>query len=503
MPSTPAAGASSRPSLYHQMSKSMVDITSPKNEVTPDLIAKKSLKKGKMPAQTGGADINVPTPAYTPHETASGLRRQRSMPIFKDNSDPPPYPAFAMASRPREAGPNIQPRDDEGKETLPCYSNAIHLVAIMPRKMEFTAPGVQAKDRKWRRALCELQGTAFRVYKCPPGLAGGGVIGEWWEKKVGVGDATTSNAPAAGPSIKFDNRGVVVEGGSGTTMETPKKLTEDARSNSNSSVSSDPERRTTTTQGGLLAPPPPPQQQQPQNESTTTVHLSKPSKPMRLASNLLHPITRGGSSPATMRSHSRSRSDVLVAENEPVPRSSLNISRGVTRSSSNLNSSFVSSSGSGSVSPNLPSSSTSPPTSASRSSFSLPRPSNRNTRHSSRSSPRAEGLIVPDRADLVKAYSLQGAESGLGNDYVKRKNVIRVRLEGEQFLLQAQDVMDVVEWIEVSCYSFMRIMKMLILYDRDSTRPLILRWTWMSESCLKALCSRGMFSNLKSSLMRD
>ncbi|KZP23030.1 hypothetical protein FIBSPDRAFT_706935, partial [Athelia psychrophila] len=54
----------------------------------------------------------------------------------------------------------------------------------------------------------------------------------------------------------------------------------------------------------------------------------------------------------------------------------------------------------------------------------------------------------PDPADLIRAYSVQNAESGLGNDYVKRKNVIRVRMEGEQFLLQAQDVADVVEWIE-------------------------------------------------------
>jgi hypothetical protein len=45
-------------------------------------------------------------------------------------------------------------------------------------------------------------------------------------------------------------------------------------------------------------------------------------------------------------------------------------------------------------------------------------------------------------------YSLQHAESGLGNDYLKRKNVIRVRMEGEQFLLQAQDVAGVVQWIE-------------------------------------------------------
>lgn len=37
---------------------------------------------------------------------------------------------------------------------------------------------------------------------------------------------------------------------------------------------------------------------------------------------------------------------------------------------------------------------------------------------------------------LLRAYTLQHAESGLGNDYAKRKNVIRIRAEGEQFLLQ-------------------------------------------------------------------
>ncbi|KAJ3525191.1 hypothetical protein NM688_g8441 [Phlebia brevispora] len=54
----------------------------------------------------------------------------------------------------------------------------------------------------------------------------------------------------------------------------------------------------------------------------------------------------------------------------------------------------------------------------------------------------------PDQKDLVRAYTLQHAESGLASDYTKRKNVIRVRMEGEQFLLQAKDVPAVIEWIE-------------------------------------------------------
>lgn len=50
---------------------------------------------------------------------------------------------------------------------------------------------------------------------------------------------------------------------------------------------------------------------------------------------------------------------------------------------------------------------------------------------------------------LLKVYTLQNAESGLAADYVKRKNVVRVRSEGEQFLLQTDSARDVVDWIEV------------------------------------------------------
>jgi len=56
--------------------------------------------------------------------------------------------------------------------------------------------------------------------------------------------------------------------------------------------------------------------------------------------------------------------------------------------------------------------------------------------------------LEPNPKDLIRVYTLQRAESGLANDYTKRRNVIRVRMEGEQFLLQAPDVSTVVEWVE-------------------------------------------------------
>ncbi|KAJ7778228.1 hypothetical protein B0H16DRAFT_1219919, partial [Mycena metata] len=126
----------------------------------------------------------------------STLKRRRSMPEIM--AAPPPYtlPPVGSPFLPVNAHPlaqaRIVPRDDEGRETLPGYSNAILLRGVMPRKMEFTAPGVQAKDRKWRRVVCELEGTAFRVYRC----AGEG----WWERAVGAGDGAVFSAVPAKPA---------------------------------------------------------------------------------------------------------------------------------------------------------------------------------------------------------------------------------------------------------------------------------------------------------------
>ncbi|KAH8923101.1 hypothetical protein BT69DRAFT_184600 [Atractiella rhizophila] len=49
---------------------------------------------------------------------------------------------------------------------------------------------------------------------------------------------------------------------------------------------------------------------------------------------------------------------------------------------------------------------------------------------------------------LIRHYSLQNAESGLAADYLKRKHVVRIRAEGEQFLVQAKDDAAVIHLIE-------------------------------------------------------
>jgi PH domain len=52
-------------------------------------------------------------------------------------------------------------------------------------------------------------------------------------------------------------------------------------------------------------------------------------------------------------------------------------------------------------------------------------------------------LRSPDRE-----YTLQYAEAGIASDYLKRKFVIRVRLEGEQFLMQCQSEEERDGWVE-------------------------------------------------------
>ena len=96
------------------------------------------------------------------YDTIIPLRKRLSMPTFNSTSTgPPPYPDSFPG--PGVKFTQVQPREDEGRERLPLYSNVIYLKAVMPRKLEFTGPGIQAKDRKWKRVPCVLEGTSFKV----------------------------------------------------------------------------------------------------------------------------------------------------------------------------------------------------------------------------------------------------------------------------------------------------------------------------------------------------
>lgn len=375
-------------------------------------------------------------PPYDP--SSHSLRKRRSMPTFSEATEPPPYPDFA----PRGQGLpefKIQPREDEGKEKLPVYSNDVYLKAIMPRKVEFTIPGVQAKDRKWRRVLCVLEGTALKVYKCPAGTAGVSAIGGWWESKVGVGDVTVDDDYGATANVGLAGRSTV------------------AVNNVAVQSKAEVERRP----GGIgqteLQIPSPRESQQGREAGHGTLPATRSA--LSLAVGLLKPSR-----------HGRSSSEVPPGPTKPKsPRPSLNIPQSgsttpTSSSSYNLmrsnspappSSSHGMSSGvpSPSSSQLFPRPSTAMSSSSRRSQYRPPRHAPHNSSHSDVHTPSArekgkEKEIVPNPTDLIRAYTMQHAECGLGNDYLKRKNVIRVRLEGEQFLLQAQDVASVIQWIE-------------------------------------------------------
>ena len=87
----------------------------------------------------------------------------------------PPRPTVYTPSNcihPDMPPPPYAPED--GTEELPPNSNGIYLAALVPRKLEFSAPLVLARDRRWRKVWLVLEGTALRVYRDRSSFSFGG-----------------------------------------------------------------------------------------------------------------------------------------------------------------------------------------------------------------------------------------------------------------------------------------------------------------------------------------
>lgn len=405
-PTLPASPTlSPRSGMYHQASRSMSDMAEIlRQHHSPEVPAKtpKSPLRDPVPE----ADTRVMDTEEEPDsQLGPSLRRRLSMPTFGPSTAPPPYPEFQFGER----SPTIQPRDEEGCEHLPYYTNDIYLRAIMPRKMEFSAPGIQARDRKWRRVLCILEGTAFRVYRCPPTATGKGLIGNLWEKTVGVGDISAPISQENPTSAKAKER------------ERELDARQSKFSGDNTSTQSPSSPTSQTASGSSQLP----------NDSDAQ------SSPSSTRSRLIHqPFRRKNraSSAASDGPSSTSRPDIQA----PRPFSALQQNTPES-SSSQGGSSLIS---------------MSPQTSRTPSDRATPmldsprtlRPPRIKHRHLWVDNP---DVPLPLEQDLLHSYALHNAESGLGTDYVKRQNVIRIRMEGQQFLLQARDVTSVVDWVEV------------------------------------------------------
>jgi hypothetical protein len=348
--------------------------------------------------------VPPPSPTYsrTINRQNGTIRRVSSFPLLQSSDMPiseKPPPEYHLIPR----------REEEGKEALPAYSNDIILAGLLPRKMEFDRPGLQARDRSWRKVWCVLHGTMFRVYKV-------GTL----EVKFGAlaAAAVVSSLPP-------------------TSATTVGKVRGHSSAFSVSNIARSIVTAPIGASGGDVRPRSP----------------SVPQAPIRASG-----VSDTSPWKAPLNDTSK-KPDSILTKNQRLlaPAAALSSpASSVTAGNARNSTSELS-------------------YAHSRSSFSHSRPSTPQTRHggslttSSHSSgaqstkPMGHGpggrslfdnggldIYTPAESHLIRKYSLQQAESGLATDYMKRRNVIRVRLEGEQFLLQLPGVEDVVEWIEVS-----------------------------------------------------
>ncbi|KZO94155.1 hypothetical protein CALVIDRAFT_226617 [Calocera viscosa TUFC12733] len=139
-----------RPGLYHQKSQSLVDLTADTRKVILPEAAPKAPKPQTIPED----EVLVPKPVAT-------LKRQTSLPAVNPPAYSPPHPHSVVG--------RSSAREEEGKEKLPTYSCGVHIEGTLQRKMEFSAPGVQARDRSGRDEPASLL-PPQKVGECLPPL---------------------------------------------------------------------------------------------------------------------------------------------------------------------------------------------------------------------------------------------------------------------------------------------------------------------------------------------
>lgn len=327
-----------RPSLYTQTSQSMFNLQTPAAAAPAPL----------PPLGEAVPDWAQPPPtpaASHPALKSPQLKRRLSA---GDAAPPPMYEPLLAFGAP---GPACRPRDEEGREKLPGYWCGVHIEGTLSRKMEFVQPGVQAKDRGWKKFYFVLHGTALYVYKFDPTKV---------PLRQGEPYLTCSSAEAE----RYLH------------------------------VHLAPEQRARTP---VPAPTPPPAAT---NGRRNTVGLEG------AIGSIAHAV------------HSR-RSTVSSSSGPPARARTIG----------------PGSEGPDQKNPDL---------------FNRPgprRPSVNDVASSTASAPIASHLPFAHNG-LLHVYSLTGAESGLAADYKKRLHCVRVRAEGQQFMLQTDTARQCVQWIE-------------------------------------------------------
>ena len=496
-----------RPSLYQQASKSMVELVPPtptaerdqpdakdKDALDTDsgLPALASTRKAGDRSSMSWA-VPPPSPVYgagllKPPSREPTLRRHSSVPMLmpSQKAEEETEPVYPTYDPPPYTAPTL--REDEGKEALPPYWNDILIAGLLPRKMEFSAPGVQARDRSWRKVWCELRGTTLLVYKV------GHLAQKFGSLASGTGSAgSVSYNHASSASVSSHTPAGRRSIGGNSVIETAGSVAQ------GTAPASSPERgeRNRETQHDEI----------PLSHKITVPQIKAQALTLNNAqlNALTTPTTVPPPQPGAMSSSRPSTSQAIGSSNSRAPsRSSFNLTRIATPTgtsnfqpsrnsslsvmpSSHSGTSHATSSNSGhssrshhsrrsthiSIGPSIISAVSNVAQHASSTARTTPLPDSKgkgkgkdngktkgiNFAQGPAHGPDGKPLMDnggreigygPSPNTLVKGYTLQNAESGLATDYLKRKNVIRVRSEGEQFLLQATDMEDVVRWIEVS-----------------------------------------------------
>ncbi|GHJ85938.1 hypothetical protein NliqN6_2340 [Naganishia liquefaciens] len=414
-----AALKASRPSFYKQASRSMINLSTSGRESTAE-------SQSAMPSSAAmdRTATNTSVSSNVSGPIPSGFRTPASTRSSADWTRPPPTPGVGMMQpfkfsavtdtlqSPKQMVQNRQlqalgpsplkrrrsmddmkeklpdyappakgvylprPREEEGREKLPEYFCHVHIEGYLPRKMEFTAPGVQARDRSWKRHYFVIHGTALSVYKHDihkvPLKAGDphGIpeIDEADYDNLHVhrpGELRRGSLASTAAAATAERRGSPVPGGNSPNGS--RRGSVDANATAN-------------TREGLVA-----------------------------AAAARRASISAGTTISTSASHGPDAKDLALFTSSSNASTNSGGRRASVTSSSQPSQMSASSSHARDIAAHLP--------------F-----------HGSNA--------------LIKQYTLQNAESGLAADYVKKRNVVRVRVEGEQFLLQTDSAKDVVDWIE-------------------------------------------------------
>jgi hypothetical protein len=350
----PQAGASSgnRPSLYKQESRSLIDLTSPtRKQLEPTLKPlHRDLHVADVPDSAAATAetkiIRTPSPAPSVTSPSTAPRRRRSM--YEVGAAPPPYSSVhsgAALAKP------IVPREEEGRESLPSYGCSVHIEGYLPRKMEFSSPGVQAKDRSWRRQYFVLHGTCLRVYRTDLSSERGAVKGAYGAMQGSHVHLEPLNED--GPTLSTSSTTGSGATSGGKVNGAGNSRVQGVDANAAAALASKELAEKSTTAAAVNA-----SQATPKASTAPSNHTGSGG---------------GGGGSGLQKTVEAALSGTISHINHP---------------------------------------------------FSL------------------------HKSGLVKQYTLQGAESGLAADYLKRRHVVRVRVEGEQFLLQTRNDRHVVDWIE-------------------------------------------------------